>query len=690
MKNKIITLLVLLLLALGVSGVMEPAAVRAQEQEEVSGIGLSSYPSKTTYTAGEALDLTGMEIICLYKDKTSSMITDYTVEGFDTNLLGNQTITIKYMDSSVSFRVEVIPGKVNNLAVSEHTANSYTLTWDAIANCSYYKIYNYDNSAKTSNLITTVTANHYTAYDISGNIKYYKVSAVIDINGTKYDGALSDVLAASIPPDPVGSLTVENTSQSSVTLSWSMVDKATGYRIFRKEADSEDFTYVEDTKETSYTDTAVSAGTAYQYKVCAYIISPDILGDASPVANACTKLAKVKVKFKAGDGKVRLTWGKASGADAYHVYIGDLTEGYTLLATVDGESNCTYTAEGLITGVTYQFYVTAYQIGNDISYEGIPSDIITAEILQVPDTNTEAKYFNDKEAFIQSSAYQNMSFFQDNVNYPDSYIIPGLNTTNVGGFESTAMCPQGITFAENFLLITAYDMKGEENSVIYVLNKKTKLLLTTLVLPTYTHVGGICYDGRYVWLTTGTKVSSILMSDIEAAAAQRDQYAQVNFFSVNKLGIAASYIAYYDGKLWVGTYDELKTTSMYSYDIYDFGTEVQIEKADTIAMPTRVQGIVFTKDGYLILSRSCQLYAGLRGYMRRLDVYKPELADEVKSLGNCINYVETPSMNEGIAIDGTMLYVNFESAAFENASYIVDRVCAFDLKAVFVMDTSAD
>ncbi|MDF2908354.1 MAG: hypothetical protein K0R34_3675, partial [Herbinix sp.] len=106
-------------------------------------------------------------------------------------------------------------------------------------------------------------------------------------------------------------------------------------------------------------------------------------------------------------------------------------------------------------------------------------------------------------------------------------------------------------------------------------------------------------------------------------------------------------------------------------------------KSDSVTMPTRVQGIAFTQDGYLLMSRSCQLYKGLRGYMRQIDIYLPEFSEEDSGsmdLGSSLKTVEVPSMNEGIAIDGKYVYVLYESAAFQDASYKVDRISAFEVK----------
>jgi fibronectin type 3 domain-containing protein len=692
MKKKIITLLFLSMVALGISLVFPPVISKAEEQVTAYQIGFSSYPTKTTYAMGEELDLTGMTVLSVNSDGTSNTITDYTVEGYNNNQIGVQTVTIRYQNCTAYFAVTVVPAKIGKISILNHTTDSYTLSWNAISDISYYELYYHDKNTGTDSLITTVTTNQYTVYDYAGNIKYYKIRAVKELNGTTYVGPLSDAFAAATPPGKVDALMITGTTETSVELSWSMVNGASGYHVYRKKEKDADFTKIGSTSATSYTDSSLSSGTPYQYKVCAYIMDETLIGEASPTADAFTKLAKVNLKYKAGDKKVRLTWNKITGATAYDVYIGDDFYGYTLLASVIGNSNCTYTAEGLINGVTYGFYVIAKGSYQGVDYDGIPSDTVTVTTTELPATNTEAKYFADKAAFLNSSAYQKISFFQKNVVYSKSYIIPGLITTNVGGFVSNSMCPQGITFAKKYLLISAYDLTGEENSVVYILDKASRELLTTVVLPTYAHLGGICFDGKYVWLTTGTKASCILYSDIVAAVASGQPYYNVDFFSVNKLGITASYITYYDDMLWIGSYDELNTTYMYSYEILDYDTEVQLEKAAKMKMPTRVQGIAFTKDGYLLLSRSCQLYKGLRGYMRRLDVYKPDLSEEDAAtipLGKVLNYVYVPSMNEGIAIDGSMLYVLFESAAFANASYKVDRVCAFKLSSVLDKETLA-
>jgi fibronectin type 3 domain-containing protein len=676
-----------------------PLFVRTASAEETNGsiaadttvqiptayqIVITQNPLKTIYSCGESLDLTGLQVQSLNYDGSSSIITDYTYEGFDSSRVGIQTVMIKYQNCYVSLNVTVNPAKVKNVRVSNHNTTSYTLTWDAASDVTYYEIYARDDMTGMYTAVANSYNNSYTFSQPSGTVKTYQIRVVKDINGILYCGEFSDSCTAATSPDQVQTLTTANTTNASVDLSWSAVTGATGYSIYRKAEKAKDFVLCGNTQNTTYTDTGLAAGTVYEYKVSAYIYDDDFFGEASPLVTICTNPGTVKLTIKAGEEKARLTWTKVTGATSYDIYGSDGMGGYYLLTTTNSNTN-SYVLEGLTTGETYSFYIIANRNYNGTVYSSAIPTAKSVTITEVAATSTKAKYFSNKKEFLNSDAYTKIDTFKSSVNYSKSYVIPGLIETNVGGFISNSMCPQGVCFAKDYLLVSAYDMKGEEMSVVYVMDKNSKKLLTTLVLPTTAHVGGICYDGKYVWLTTGSKASALKMTDVKKAVKAGKAYSNAEFFSVCKLGIAASYITYYDEKLWVGTYNELQNTYMYSYEIDDFGTSVALTKVDTVGMPTRVQGVSFTDDGYLILSRSCQLYQGLRGYMRRIEVYQPDLKNgegKTISIGSAINCIYTPSMNEGIALKGSYLYVLFESGAFPDASYKMDRICAIKLNSV--------
>lgn len=687
MNKKILTFLVTITV-LCLSSLLYTNTAKAEAVANM--IQIVQQPTKTIYMSGETIDTTGMLVQSYYIDGTSAFITDYTIEGFNSNLIGPQTITVHYQNCYAYFTITMQPSKVRNIKTSTYNTSSFTITWDAVMDTVNYEIYHLDPFTGSYSLIATTQSNSYTVVDLPAAVHSYMIRVVKDIGGVQYVSEFSDVYTACTSPEKVLNLQVVTTTTNSIQLSWDAVNGATGYIVYRYLSAATGYVYCGSTLTNSFTDLGLSSGKGVYYKVSAYTLQETFAGEASDIVKTCTNPAMVVLKSKAGDQKIRLKWAKVTGATSYDLYVKTSLSEYTLLTTNLGNASCTYIHEGLATGETYFYYAVARRDLNGLRYDSPASMEVIVTVNELEATSTIAKFFDTEDDFIKSNAYKKIPYFRDNVNYSKSFIIPGLINTNVGGFTSTNMCPQGITFAEDYLLLTAYDLKDEENSVIYVIDKNTQELLTTLILPDLSHVGGICYDGENVWITRGTRASAFTLDVVDEAVNQEKEYVYIEFHTTSKLGITASYIAYYDDKLWVGSYDELKTTYMHSFQIdyeeKETGNIVySLTKVDTVLMPTRVQGIAFMEDGRLILSRSCQLYQGLRGYMRRIDVYQPtySLSGNVTvKLNKVVNYVYTPSMNEGIAIDGSYLYVAFESAAFTNASYTVDRICAFPLKSV--------
>ena len=66
-------------------------------------------PSKVKYTKGEELDLTGLNITAIYNDGTKEQITQgYNVEGYSSNKVGKQFISISYKEYTKSYEIEIV------------------------------------------------------------------------------------------------------------------------------------------------------------------------------------------------------------------------------------------------------------------------------------------------------------------------------------------------------------------------------------------------------------------------------------------------------------------------------------------------------------------------------------------------------------------------------------------------------
>lgn len=63
---------------------------------DLSGIRITSFPSKVYYKIGEAFDPSGLTVAEVRQDGTEKEITDYDISGFDSSTAGSKTITVSY------------------------------------------------------------------------------------------------------------------------------------------------------------------------------------------------------------------------------------------------------------------------------------------------------------------------------------------------------------------------------------------------------------------------------------------------------------------------------------------------------------------------------------------------------------------------------------------------------------------
>lgn len=70
--------------------------------KEVSSIAVTTAPTKTSYTAGESFDATGMVITATYKDATTKAVTDYTVSPSGALATTDTEVTITYSEGGAT------------------------------------------------------------------------------------------------------------------------------------------------------------------------------------------------------------------------------------------------------------------------------------------------------------------------------------------------------------------------------------------------------------------------------------------------------------------------------------------------------------------------------------------------------------------------------------------------------------
>ena len=83
----------------------------------LTGIAISDYPEKRTYTVGDTLDLSGLTVTATYSDSSSSAVTGYSTSpsnGATLSTAGTQTVTISYIEDGVT-RTTSFTITVNNV-----------------------------------------------------------------------------------------------------------------------------------------------------------------------------------------------------------------------------------------------------------------------------------------------------------------------------------------------------------------------------------------------------------------------------------------------------------------------------------------------------------------------------------------------------------------------------------------------
>ncbi|MDD4699981.1 MAG: RICIN domain-containing protein [Oscillospiraceae bacterium] len=77
-------------------------------KKQLPGFVITKSPNKTVYNLGDTLDLTGLELTLVHDYLNKEVITTgYTVSGYNSNLSGNQTITITYGSYTATFTVVI-------------------------------------------------------------------------------------------------------------------------------------------------------------------------------------------------------------------------------------------------------------------------------------------------------------------------------------------------------------------------------------------------------------------------------------------------------------------------------------------------------------------------------------------------------------------------------------------------------
>jgi hypothetical protein len=272
------------------------------------------------------------------------------------------------------------------LAATGTTVSTITLTWSPSTDMpnpggtgvSGYYVYRNGNTA--SPIATVTTGTSYTDSGLIGATAYQYQVAAFDRAQPQNVSAPSAVLTVTtapvtVPPSVPSGLKASPVTVSTVTLTWNASTDTTpggpgvgGYYVYRNGNTTKPIATV--SNGTTYTDSSLLGGTAYQYQVAAFDrAQPPNVSAPSGVITATTSPVTVPPSVPTGlkstavtPSTVTLAWTPstdttpgAPGVGGYYVYRNGNTT--TPIATVSGT---TYTDNGLAASTAYQYQVAAF------------------------------------------------------------------------------------------------------------------------------------------------------------------------------------------------------------------------------------------------------------------------------------------------------------------------------------------
>ena len=243
------------------------------------------------------------------------------------------------------------------ISTVKNTADGVEITWDKLDGVPNYKIWRKTGNGTWTVLTTVNGANVNYVYvdkNVVNNGHYnYTISAVANSeSGYKDPGKDTTFYAA----PAINSVT---TNDGSITISWGVVETVTGYRVQRK-VDGGTWTDVVSSQTArTYTDTSVTSGKKYTYRICSLVSGAKVSGYRTTESRIY--LSKpIITSVSAGKGQVTIKWDQAVvGANSYDVYYMAYPGGSWKKAVSAAPIDKSCVVKGLTSGQTYSFKLVA-------------------------------------------------------------------------------------------------------------------------------------------------------------------------------------------------------------------------------------------------------------------------------------------------------------------------------------------
>jgi fibronectin type 3 domain-containing protein len=302
-----------------------------------------------------------------------SYSTSYNDSGLQADTTYYYRVSAVSFDYTESPQSEYVSGTTlswpapTGLQVTAFTSNSISLSWNSVSGASHYYVYRSDSASGPYSSSYSSSTSYNDSGLAAGTTYYYKVSAISSSSGSESPQS-AYVSGTTISwPAPTG-LQVTAFTSNSISLSWNSVSGASNYRVYRSNSETGTYSSISgNINNTSYTNSGLTAGTTYYYKVSAVSSNNTESPQSEPVSGTPNWPAPTGLRVTGSTNtSISLSWNSVSGASYYRVYRSNSETG--TYSSISGNiNNTSYTNSGLPMGTTYYYKVSATD-----SYGGSP------------------------------------------------------------------------------------------------------------------------------------------------------------------------------------------------------------------------------------------------------------------------------------------------------------------------------
>ena len=321
-------------------------------------------------TAPDGTELaSGYDFRVIYGENTECGYGTVTIKPYNTYYVNvtQQRGSLRADGTVIELKFTIRPPAVTDTK-AKMAADGIDVSWTPVDAADGYNIYVWDSAKKAYKLSTSVkdgNASSATIYDVTPGKTYsIKVRAYSTVDSKQILGN-GEVAKVTVPKDFASKLRTPVVSISNVAktgclrLTWDKVPNADQYKIYRATSSNGTYKLLYTTAYTSFSNTSVTAGSTYYYKVVAVDTNGSFASSAysKAVYRTCDCAQPVvKIANSISTGKPVISWSAVTGASKYEVYYSTNNKDFKLLGTTD---KLQFTDTKATAGITRYYKVKA-------------------------------------------------------------------------------------------------------------------------------------------------------------------------------------------------------------------------------------------------------------------------------------------------------------------------------------------